>query len=192
VTTKHKTKTKQLDTSVPVNDFSADTMPSYHLSKRQKVTMEDVEDMADDVDVKLIALERLPSLPKEAINEWYEQDGFVETAGCKAAFREVEKCISSNFTCVFVTGPLGVGKSSAVYYCAVQAWKAGWLLVYIPRCDLWLQDCDHCPYRPFCYFFDAVLQGLTSPYLADSVKTRFYDALIPLQGIHGCLWMPAG
>jgi hypothetical protein len=158
-------------------------MSSDHLSKRQKTTTEDVEDMADAVDVKLIALERLPSLPKAAINEWYEQDGFVETADCTGLLPKVQECMDNcKFPCVFVAGPLGVGKSSAVYYCSVQAWKAGWLLVYIPRCDLWLQDCDHYPYRPYCYFFDAVLQGLTSPYLADNVKTRFYDVLIPPQG----------
>jgi hypothetical protein len=122
-----------------------------------------------------------PHFPRHPTNnKWFERDGFVKTSACTTLFDKVQACAASDLTPgIFVKGPMGIGKSSTVYYCVAEAWNAGWMTVYIPRCDLWIDDSDN-PGKPYAYFLEAVIQGLTSPHLKESFKSRFHKVLGPV------------
>jgi Mitochondrial ribosomal death-associated protein 3 len=77
----------------------------------------------------------------------------------------------------YLTGPMGVGKSSIMYYVVHKAREEGWFVIYIPRCDEWIRKGNPSKIDWYSYFMDGILTGFK--YVkSETIKTT-YAYIIP-------------
>ncbi|KAI3661191.1 hypothetical protein MP638_005628 [Amoeboaphelidium occidentale] len=93
-------------------------------------------------------------------NKW-KSDGFLETQSALDVWNNVQKAVNDDLhPGLYLDGPVGIGKSSIMYYDVHNARQLKWFVIYIPRCGSWILDSLILKTGWFEYFFDAVLAGL--------------------------------
>jgi Mitochondrial ribosomal death-associated protein 3 len=120
-------------------------------------------------------------LPKQYLTTWAD-GGFIVRKSARDIWQYIQDTVADRSRVgTYLAGPMGIGKSSIMYYAVHKAREEGWLVIYIPRCDEWLRKGNPCKTDWYSYLFDAVLEGLT--YVkADKVK-RTYEYCIPPKGL---------
>jgi hypothetical protein len=107
-------------------------------------------------------------VPKQALGSWVDQ-GFIERRIAKDVWQYVQDTAKDPLRVgVYLAGPMGVGKSSIIFYVVYKARQLGWFVIYIPRCDQ-LVKMGHPGW--YSYFFDAVLAGLQ--FARDEIKEKY-------------------
>ena len=70
----------------------------------------------------------------------------------------------------YLAGPMGVGKSSIMYYVVHKVCQLGWFVIYIPHCNSWVKMGYPSASGWYSYFFDVVLTGLQ--FVSDEIKKK--------------------
>ncbi|KAI3656092.1 hypothetical protein MP638_004405 [Amoeboaphelidium occidentale] len=110
-------------------------------------------------------------VPKQALGSW-SNEGFIERQSAHDVWKYVQETVTDQLRVgVYLAGPMGVGKSSIMYYVVYKARQLGWFVIYIPRCDSWVKAGHPSASGWYSYFFDAVLAGLQ--FVSDEIKKKY-------------------
>ncbi|KAI3658398.1 hypothetical protein MP638_001398 [Amoeboaphelidium occidentale] len=110
-------------------------------------------------------------VPKQALGSW-AHEGFIERQCAHDVWKYVQETVTDQLRVgVYLAGPMGVGKSSIMYYVVHKARQLGWFVVYIPLCDDWLRMGHPSATGWYSYFFDAVLAGLQ--FVGPDIKKKY-------------------
>jgi Mitochondrial ribosomal death-associated protein 3 len=119
-------------------------------------------------------------LPKDYLAKWAD-DGFIVTKSARDVWQYVQNTLADpTHVGAYLAGPMGVGKSSIMYYVVHKAREEGWLVTYIPRCDKWLQQGYPSKADWYSYLFDAVRTGLN--YVKSKRVKKTFNFCIPPNG----------
>ncbi len=115
--------------------------------------------------------------PKQFLEDW-ETGGFIESQNCLDIWDDVQKTLKeSSRVGLYLAGPMGIGKSSIMFYVVHKSHQLGWFVVYIPRCDDWLGRGKPFSSGWYSYFFDAVLAGLE--FVSPEIKAKYAYCIPP-------------
>jgi hypothetical protein len=116
-------------------------------------------------------------VPHDCSKEW-KSDGFLETQCALDVWNNVQKAVSDDIQSgLYLDGPVGIGKSSIMYYVVHKARQLKWFVIYIPRCGSWVAHGLPLKTGWFEYFFDAVLAGLK--FVRPEIQRKYQYCVLP-------------